>query len=596
MGSVLNKSPDPPDEPSQDYENADAGEDSQESTTLQNVLKPMAKTKSDNTSQVHNSPGDPNTAQVQFISRPQLHDEPDLSFGFSYTRRPAPTPGQFSSRPKPSKPITLSTGEGSDTPSASGHLDVSRNESNVLADALDAHPANKVPTSLPIPQEEHLTRDHEALQGLGSPNPTMILPPRKESKAGRQEGPAVGDGSGQFEEERIPRKKAPFSDYFPASRQPPHALARVLINSVGVQEYNEPPRIFNAPSAPRVLPHAVVTSDAAQTKNFPRLQPASPFQSQVYRPQTDQVYSELAEDDSNQRTLERCLVNQNTVPTSGQKPRISLQNDISVSMADPSHPLPQEVSPRPAMVNRPIHGRSPGTNTPSTRARAASVVSSNTKVKRRPVPTASSSSRFSKRGSSYEREETPSVRRRQRTPKNRTREQWDQKWSSTIGDIAGCFNDKFMNIAQDVYCHLQKIDELEQELRQQKDETTRHEKKARAKDAVARQLKEERNQLHLKIVDKEKEGQVLSAKFAKLEEKSSGYKKFLNSAIAEQQELYKTAKLKCEEAVSKMQAEESQRNILQERERKQSEATREHLKQLVKSTVAEIKNKELQCK
>lgn len=140
------------------------------------------------------------------------------------------------------------------------------------------------------------------------------------------------------------------------------------------------------------------------------------------------------------------------------------------------------------------------------------------------------------------------------------------------------------------------IYDLKRKLQMQLDKVSGYKEKIQGKDVELQLLEGERGQLLSVVQDKDQELQKTSAKTSKLSEKCNQYKQYLNSAIAEQQELYKATKAKCDGAVAQMRVEEDKRKALQERERKHAETTRESLKQLVKSTVTEYKQKERECK
>lgn len=140
--------------------------------------------------------------------------------------------------------------------------------------------------------------------------------------------------------------------------------------------------------------------------------------------------------------------------------------------------------------------------------------------------------------------------------------------------------------------YLDKISELEASLAEQQAKASRYKMKTKHKDTLIEQLQEEQGQLSSRLEVVEGELQERSDKTSKLEDKCRSYKEFLNQAISEQQELYKSSKSKCDAAISHMQAEESKRQLLQERERKHAEAARDQLKQMVKNTVAECKQRE----
>lgn len=144
--------------------------------------------------------------------------------------------------------------------------------------------------------------------------------------------------------------------------------------------------------------------------------------------------------------------------------------------------------------------------------------------------------------------------------------------------------------------HLVTIYTLKQKLKQQRGKMTSYKEEVEDKSAEVHQLEGERGHLLAEVQAKNEELQKTSGRMSKLEEKCRQYKEYLNSAIAEQQELYKATKAKCDGAVAQMKAEESKRKGFQDRELKRAEAVREELNQLVKSTVTEYQHQERECK
>lgn len=170
------------------------------------------------------------------------------------------------------------------------------------------------------------------------------------------------------------------------------------------------------------------------------------------------------------------------------------------------------------------------------------------------------------------------------------------KFTTAAAHISTSLNDSLGPLMDEVDQHLATICKLKQKLKQQKGKMSTYKEEVEDKNAEVQQLEGERGQLLAEVQAKDEELQKTSGKISKLEDKCRQYKEYLNSAIAEQQELYKATKAKCDGAVAQMKAEESKRKGIQERELKRAETIREELSQLVKSTVSEYKHKERECK
>lgn len=181
------------------------------------------------------------------------------------------------------------------------------------------------------------------------------------------------------------------------------------------------------------------------------------------------------------------------------------------------------------------------------------------------------------------------------SPQNLLKQQFNKKLSAATEHIAGALNSSLQPLMEEVNEHLATIYNLKLGLEKQKGKIFSYKEQVQGKDNELHQLEGERGQLLAEVQAKDQDLQKTSSKISKLEEKCAKYKEYLNSAIAEQQELYKATKAKCDGAVSQMQAEENKRKALQEHERKHAEAAREKLNQLVKSTVTEYRQKEREC-
>ncbi|KAG6361528.1 hypothetical protein INS49_009755 [Diaporthe citri] len=117
-------------------------------------------------------------------------------------------------------------------------------------------------------------------------------------------------------------------------------------------------------------------------------------------------------------------------------------------------------------------------------------------------------------------------------------------------------------------------------------------RQSEGKSGRIQELEEDRVRLQEQLESANQHLEDRSTKLSELQKKCRTYKEHLNSATAEQQDLYKAAKTKCETAIKQMREEEHKRKALDEQQRKDLQATRERLTQIVKSTVAEYSSKE----
>lgn len=137
---------------------------------------------------------------------------------------------------------------------------------------------------------------------------------------------------------------------------------------------------------------------------------------------------------------------------------------------------------------------------------------------------------------------------------------------------------------------------MERRAQKQQSKLAKYRKQTEGRVNVIQKLEQSHAQLQEQLAAANQQLADRSEKTLKLEDKCRQYKEYLNSAIAEQQGLYKAANEKCEHAMTQMRDAEHKQKAVSEQERRQVEATRERLTRMVKSTITEYKFKEQQCK
>lgn len=563
--------PDPPDESTEVEDmmpsNSNTAKDSQESITLLNALQPLPDTQNSTqpaSPQIHRSLENHATPCVQLFSRPKENTATDLDIEFAWGQPMKVDPGRFSNRPKPAKAVLQTVDSNRDETPSTIFMDPRPDlgEQIVFEDDRASRTAKlDTPTSMPVPQKilpKSLHRSH-----LLDPTSHSFIQDHASARAYQHQAvvgkiPAPSDAAAA----RVARKKPPFDDLQPVRQ---------------VSHHKEP------------LP----TPTTAST---------TPPEVRLVELCCEEPCADTTPGRSGPNTLQQPL-KQSQMQVPPQKSRTSLRNDISVSSDGAPRQLPQHSSTGPGSASRPMRedqGRSSRVNTPRTRSQTTPATKSNTKRKRPAQDSVlSSESHFSNEYSSaqqkqqQQQQQTPSLRPRQRSPQGQLREMFVQKLAVHKGEVAGYLNDKWSDMEQQMDQQIHGIiADLKQKLKQQEFETSRYKKSTRFKDSKIKKLEEDHEQLVETLESSKRELQERTAKFSKLDEKCRKYKEYLNSAIAEQQELYKTTKAKCDGAITQMKDEESNRQVLQERERKNAEATRERLSQLVRTTVAEQKQKE----
>lgn len=142
----------------------------------------------------------------------------------------------------------------------------------------------------------------------------------------------------------------------------------------------------------------------------------------------------------------------------------------------------------------------------------------------------------------------------------------------------------------------QDISYLEHNLQKQEEKLSNFQKEGEGKARRILELEDHRVRLEERLESANQQLEDRSTKVTELQKKCRTYKEHLNAATAEQQDLYKAAKAKCENAIKQMREEDHKRMALDEQQRKDLQATRERLTQMVKSTVSEYSLKERECR
>ncbi|ROW08475.1 hypothetical protein VMCG_03028 [Cytospora schulzeri] len=160
------------------------------------------------------------------------------------------------------------------------------------------------------------------------------------------------------------------------------------------------------------------------------------------------------------------------------------------------------------------------------------------------------------------------------------------------GGVVQSLNSLFNTLKQKTEQKDMEMALMERRVEKQQSKLSHYKKQTEGKINVIQELEQSHAQLQRELAAANQQLAGRSEKTLKLEEKCRQYKDYLNSAIAEQQGLYKAANAKCEDAITKLRESEHRQKVVSEQERRQVEATRERLTQIVRSTVAEYKFKE----
>lgn len=286
-----------------------------------------------------------------------------------------------------------------------------------------------------------------------------------------------------------------------------------------------------------------------------------------------------------------------------QDHRLSLPNDTSVS--SPRVPRNQRYvgsSRQVEYANRPMRDvrRASNANTPTNRpASRSSVYGSNISKKRsrHNVPS-SREAPASRVHSTPDYEKTPS-NRRHGPPSSASNSRLTLQpcdLESLAGGVVQSLNGLFVTFKADREQKDSEMALLARRLEKQQSKLSRYKKQAEGGTNVIRQLEESHTQLQEQLLAANQQLADRAEKTSKLEGKCRQYKEYLNSAIAEQQDLYKAASVKCEDAIKQMREAEHKQKAVSEQERRHAEATLDRLKQAVKVTVTECGFKERECR
>lgn len=292
-----------------------------------------------------------------------------------------------------------------------------------------------------------------------------------------------------------------------------------------------------------------------------------------------------------------------------QKHRLSLPNDTSVSSPQvPDHPPRNGPSRQPTQVNRPLRDlrRAQAVNTPTNRTTSRSSAHGSNISKKRSGHHASAPGtvRPSQMRLPRTHDESPTSRR------HGTHSAMTSSQGSSIrhdplprepgdleylaGGIVQSLNSLFQTLKQKTEQKDMEMALMERRAAKQQSKLSQYKRQAEDKINIIQELEQSHAKLENELSISNQQLADRSEKTLKLEDKCRQYKEYLNSAIAEQQGLYKAANAKCEDAIAKMRESEHKQKAVSEQERRHVEATRERLSQIVKSTVAEYKSKEQQ--
>lgn len=584
-----NNSPEPPSLVSHGVTN---DEDSQESMTLQNALLPLPDTQCDSPEQDHSSPLE-RDGTLQLLSRPQNLDI-DPGESFSWGKPVKITPGQFS-RPAPAKSMVdaMKKDPATSFPGGMSSMNVISTDSFARASVQS--------NAVAFGQSGHATSPprHRA---NGESSHAPLLGVKGSLACGETHQPVENDPEHLNRIQSSPRRP-PFEDYQPRYRR------------LGVVDQVPVPHTSSVGQSARPEDLGVVDLGVAEKRTG-------------CAPQVSGDISPQGQTSSEQDKREYHSVNQpaNAAQKNEPRHRISLPNDTSVSSpAQMPQSLPQEdrqhqpfheglahrnrpgAPPHPTL-ERPMRDvrRVSSTKTPThCPPSRSSVYGSNISKKRSQTrPSVSSRTRPSRQRTSRYHDDTPSTKRWDpRTPaSNRSLSRGSSQRSKESHEV-----DMFAgSLAQVLNINLGMLKEawkkkdqerayLERHLQKQEGTLSNFERQSEGKSMRIQELELDRGRLQEQVESVNQQLEDRSTRLSKLEEKCRTYKEHLNLATAEQQDLYTAAKAKCENAINQMREEERKRAVLGEQERKEVQATRERLTQIVKSTVTECSFKEREC-
>lgn len=558
--------------------------------TLQNALRPLPDTQRDSPGHDLSSPAEQDGG-VQLLSRPQdLDIDPGESF---FWGKPVKIiPGQFS-RPVPKKSM----------------VDVIKEKDPATSPKVIGRPSSKAPDAIASGSVQAPPLDSRQFGSVVSPNSRRLLVEQSShtvlsSNEGRlkseENTQPVGNDTAHSTPAQSSARRPPFEDYQPQYQRP---------NCATVAQ----PSPAHRPTRPEAL-------GMIETQHLG----ANQVKSQIHR--RGKPFSEQGRGSHHSVTQHQ----QEDQPTrsaqvKGPSHRISLPNDTSVSPGQAPRYLPKETSQHQAMreslvpqnslakspslnLNRPMKDvrrvseiKTP-TNPPSSRS---SMQGSNIRKKRsRPRPSASGTACTRQQDSNY-RDETPSVRIRdpqipesyRSSPLEDSQQPFGAPEIDEVAEkVAQALNSNFGDMRDRWMQKDQEISYLKHKSRKQEQRLSNFERQSEGKSGRIQELEEEGIRLQERLESANQQLEDRCTKLSELQKKCRTYKEHLNSATEEQQDLYKAAKAKCESAIKQMREEERKRKVMDEQQRRDLQATRERLTQVVKSTVAEYSSKERECK
>lgn len=514
-------------------------EDTQDSMTPKNALIPFPDTQLSHLEypQGHQQASSLHDVGLRLISRPQDIDI-DPAASFTYGKPIKVTPGQFS-RAVPPKPSTHMPGETFDN-------SISRAKGGLINESPKAVESDQgQPFSVPVPRK---------------PSPIEDIQPQYMPSDSR--------------------------DQLPAPRTSPADRA-LLPQERDILEAHQGSAKSSKTELARQHPH----TGSRSRKLFP-----AATQENMEHPQHHQ-----------QQVLK---TNATTTEPHEQKHRLSLPNDTSVSSPQVlEHPPRKGPSREASQVNRPMRDlRQVRTvNTPAHRTESRSSTHNSNISKKRSghrmsVPGAG---RPSQMRSPHSYDESPTRRQGPPSAGPNTRDSsspQDRLLHETcdLEDLAGgvvqSLNSLFNTLKQKTKQKDVEMALMERRAQKQQSKLSKYKKQTEGRINIIQQLEQSHAQLQGQLAAANQQLEDRSEKTLKLEDKCRQYKEYLNSAIAEQQGLYKAANAKCETAMTQIREAEHKHKVVSEQERTRVEATRERLTRMVKSTIAEYKFKEQQCK
>lgn len=568
-------------------------EDSQESMTLKNALAPLPDTQRDSPEDDHSSPTE-RDGGVQLLSRPQnMHIDPGESF--SWGKPVKIIPGKFS------RPVLAKSTVGS-----------IKEKSPITSPVVKGNPSNKAPDSIAIDSAQLTPSVTREFGHVISPNSRHVpveessntaLPGVEDSLA-EENCQLVANHVGHLTRVQTFARRPPFDDYQPRSQHPDGRDQEPGTHSSHARQLTNSENLGKAET---------------QQHGAPQVKGQVPHQGTVFSEQGRGSHHSV-----NQRVQQYQLPT--AVQTDGPRHRVSLPNDTSVSPVQISQHLPRQTSQHEAVHEGLPQNRAPGkspfprldrsmrdvrqvskTKTPTRRpsSRSSTCRSNISKRRSQHHPSTSNRARRSRQHDSRPHDETPSARGRGHQPTasycSPPLEDGQQSYESPEIDMVT------KNLAQAVNGYAgvltgvwrrkdQDISYLEHSLQKQGEKVSNFQKDGEGKARRILELEDHRARLQERLESATQQLEDRSTKVTELQKKCRTYREHLNAATAEQQDLYKAAKAKCENAIKQMREEESKRMALDEQQRKDLQATRDRLTQMVKSTVSEYSLKERECK